>query len=128
MATVSTWTERGNDGTITLKKAGIAIADTFEATDLEANSHLTHCFLGVSFFKADGTTVSDPTSGTFAVKVRTKQNPGVWEDPATATITAATPVTIDFAGNIVGIQLIPSGPIAGDSVNNYTVIMTRNAT
>ena len=127
MTTISTYTETGEDPMSTLVSPLILVADTFEVSDLTQEIYLTHCFLGVQFLKTDGTTVSDPTAGTLAVKAKTMNSPGVWEDPATSSIDATAPVTIDFSGNIVGVQLIPNA-ISGDSVIYYRVILTRNAT
>ena len=127
MATVSTYVERGNKRTerATLLSDQVPVADTFEATDLYGNSHLTHCFLGVVFYESDGTTVATPTAGTLTVSVRTENNPGAWDSPETSSIDATDPQTVDFAANTTGIRVVPSG-VTGGSADHYRVVMTRN--
>ena len=106
----------------------VPIADTYEVSDLhDKATAYPHCFIGVQFFKADGTTVAVPTAGTLTVKAKTINNGGIWEDPTVSSIDATAPVTIDFAGNAIGVQLIPNA-LAGDDVISYVVTLTRNAT
>ncbi len=125
MSTISDYTETATPQVATLNTPLIVVADTFQATDLHDGSIHPHCFLGVAFYLADGTSVATPTGGTFAVAVRTSNSPETWDTPPVSSIDATAPVTIDFAANVIGIRLIPTG-ISGGSVISYRVTMTRN--
>ncbi len=70
-------------------------------------SGYTHIFLGVEFLDASDAVVT-PGAGTMTISVQTINTlalEAVWESPTTATITAATPTTIDWAANTHAIKV-----------------------
>ena len=82
---------------------------------------LTHCFLGVQMFDANGDLVVG-SAGTFAIKVKTDDTKQ-WEDPPETSIDATAPDTIGWDGNTTDVQVIPTG-LAG--VTTWRVHTTFN--
>lgn len=105
---MATFTESstGPDGAAIVVTSGDApIADTIELEGLSLNE--PHTFLGCQFLDGNGDLLESGTSGTVAVKVKTKLTRR-WEDPTTTSIDASAPETISWSGPTEGVQCTPS--------------------
>ena len=87
----------------------VATGTTIDLSGLDDTSG--HWFCSVQMFDVSGVQVVGG-AGTFAVLVGTWVN-GALEAPTTASITAAAPVTIDWAGPTSRVQIILTGAITG---------------
>lgn len=83
----------------------------------------TQCYIGVQFFSdAAGTIPVTPGAGTVTLTVKTL-NSNVFETFTGNTITAATPTTVPFTGNVKEVLATPSGVT---TASYYKVVVTCN--
>ena len=89
-------------------------------------SGYTHIFLGVRFFDAADGNIVTPGAGTMTISIQTINTlalEAVWESPTTATITAATPTTIDWAANTTAVKVAQASVT---TATHWRVAITAN--
>lgn len=89
-------------------------------------SGYTHIFLGVRFYNAADGAIVTPGAGTMTISIQTINTlalEAVWEAPATATITAATPTTIDWAANTHAVKVAQTSVT---TATHWRVAITAN--
>ena len=85
-----------------------------------------HCFVAAQFFgDAEGTTVVTPTAGLLVINIQTVNNTPVFEKIETVTITASSPVTLDWSANTKAVRALVAG-IA--TATHYRLVVTCNET
>jgi hypothetical protein len=120
VATITDFKKSGNgDSMMSFVSDLAAVADTVDLDGLDPS--FTHCFLGIQLVDVNG----DPVlggAGTLAVTVYTMNN-NQGESPATSSIDATAPVTVDWSGNTTRVEVVPTGITTAIS---YRVVLTCN--
>ena len=83
------------------------VADTIELPVGAVSPGLTHCFVGIQQFEADGVTPVLAGAGAYQISIKTI-NSKVWEN-LTGTINATAPSTQNFASNVSQVRAVPTG-------------------
>lgn len=125
--TITTYTETGNVMFFKKVVSDLAAVTTplAEIIDLkDLPSDLTHCFGSVEFFKADGTTIADPTAGNVFIRIGTLNTGGQLEQ-VFGTILAANPRTLSWAANTTRALVFVQGT-SGDDVAFVRLTITFN--
>ncbi len=95
--------------------------DTVEIDD-PVNEFLTHHFISIKQYDSAGA-LDVATAGTYTVTVKT-QNAEQFEAISGSPIDATAPVTLNFAGNVKAIRVVPAG-ITGDPTA-FEVVLTSH--
>ena len=112
-------------GDLTLIYSDIAtVSTTISLRNLSVDK--PHCFLGVQFFAdAEGTTPATPGAGTVTVLTQTINADPLFEAPIDNVIDATDPITVDWAGNSLGVQATPAGITVA---THYRIVVSCNKT
>lgn len=125
MATISTALVRtGGSQLFEKAESGLElVADTVEPTDPPVRESLTHCFVGIQQFDGAGAPIL-ATAGTYAISIKTV-NSEVFEAVPGSPIDGTAPVTLNFAANVSGIRVVPTGVLTAVT---YKVVLSANGT
>ncbi len=75
--------------------------------EVESAKYYGHHFVGVEFFSDSSGTPAVPSAGTYLITVEMRELQGVFQSPANNSVTAATPVSVNFSGAPTKIQFEP---------------------
>lgn len=93
------------ESSIVFSSGILAIAES--EIEVENSRYYGHHFVGVDFFSDSSGTPATPASGTYLITVELRELQGTFQTPANNSVSAATPVSVNFSGAPTKIKFDP---------------------